>query len=168
MAKEIGKECQEFIKDTSKQLKAELIKQLKTELEFKAKQLEDAQKALYGTIEATGSLNTIYTREGVRYKWDINVSDILTKLIKEVGRLCEDYASDLFVQWKYNIADKLDDGTLRSTTEIFAIRESGVDHKEWYEIRKNDNGCNYYREVWFLDIETTETQIKMVLHKQEE
>ena len=42
-------------------------------------------------IEATGSWNDY------RECWDINTSDILTKLIQAAGRLCDRYASDLFI-----------------------------------------------------------------------
>lgn len=138
------------------------IEQLEAELKWKEEQLEDARKALCGTVEAQGSLSETYTRSGILYNWGINVSDILTKLIKEVGRLCDSYASDLFVIWK-EIQQKLDNGTMQSTRYVFAIRDSGVDHALWYENHKDEP--NYYRAVWFLDVETTEKKIKMTLHK---
>lgn len=139
------------------------IEQLEWELKYKEEQLEDARKALCGTIEATGSLETVYARDGIHHKWAINVSDILTKLIKEVGRLCDSYASDLFISWN-EIQKKLDNGTMRGDElYVFAIRDDGVDHEQWYEQHKDDR--NYYREVWFLDVEATENQIKMTLHK---
>ena len=140
----------------------ERIKQLELELEYKEEQLENARKALHGTVEAKGILDSIYTREGVRKKWEINTSDVLTKLIKEVGRLCDSYASDLFIHWN-GIQQKLDNGTMRDDRYVFAIRNSGVDHAPWYEHHKDEH--NYYRAVWFLDVETTDTQIKMILHK---
>lgn len=139
------------------------IEELEWELKYKEEQLEKTVKSLRGIIEAEGNLSVAYTTEGICEKWEINTSDILTKLIKEVGRLCDSYASDLFVQWKYEIENKLDNGTLESSTKVFAIREGGVDHKLWYELHKNEH--RYYRAVWFLDIETTDRQIKMVLHK---
>ena len=139
------------------------IEQLEWELKYKEEQLEDARKALCGTIEATGSLETVYARDGIHHKWAINVSDILTKLIKEVGRLCDSYASDLFISWN-EIQKKLDNGTMRGDElYVFAIRDGGVDHEQWYEQHKDDR--NYYREVWFLNVEATENQIKMTLHK---
>lgn len=139
------------------------IEQLEWELKYKEEQLEDARKALCGTIEATGSLETVYARDGIHHKWAINISDILTKLIKEVGRLCDNYASDLFIGWN-EIQKKLDNGTMRGDElYVFAIRDGGVDHEQWYENHKDKP--NYYRAVWFLDIETTDRQIKMVLHK---
>ena len=139
------------------------IEQLEWELKYKEEQLEEARKALCGTIEAIGSLENCFENGMVSHKWAINVSDILTKLIKEVGRLCDSYASDLFIEWN-EVQKKLDNGTMcGDELYVFAIRDGGVDHREWYENHKDDR--NYYREVWFLDIEVTETQIKMVLHK---
>lgn len=139
------------------------IEQLEAELKWKEEQLEDARKALCGTIEATGSLETVYARDGIRHKWAINVSDIFTKLIKEVGRLCDSYASDLFISWN-EIQKKLDNGTMYGDElYVFAIRDSGVDHREWYENHKDDYGR--YRAVWFLNVYTNDGKIKMVLHK---
>ena len=139
------------------------IEQLEAKLKWKEEQLEEARKALRGTVEAQGRLNETYTREGLICKWEINVSDILTKLIKEVGRLCDNYASDLFIAWNV-IQKKLDNGTMRGNDRyIFAIRDSGVDHAAWYENHKNEH--NYYRAVWFLDVTTDNGKIEMILHK---
>ena len=127
------------------------------ELQLKDEQIAELRSALAGTITKTGSYDPL---EG---KWEINTSSILTCLIQEAGRWCEHYASDLFVQWKYKIDQKLDNGTLETDTFVFAFRDSGVDHKEWYENHKNEH--NYYRAVWFLDVVTDEGKIKMMLHK---
>ena len=127
------------------------------ELQWKDEQIAELRSALSGTITETGSYNPL---EG---KWEINYSSILTRLIQEAGRWCESYASDLFVQWKYKIDQKLDDGTLYTNTFVFAFRDSGVDHEEWYENHKNE--YNYYRAVWFLDVVVDEGKIKMTLHK---
>ena len=127
------------------------------ELQWKDEQIAELRSALSGTITETGSYNPL---EG---KWEINYSSILTRLIQEAGRWCESYASDLFVQWKYKIDQKLDNGTLYTNTFVFAFRDSGVDSEEWYENHKNEH--NYYRAVWFLDVETNEDKIKMTLHK---
>lgn len=137
--------------------------QLKWELVYKEEQLEDARKALCGTIEATGYLENYFGNGTVSHKWEINVSDILTKLIKEVGRLCDSYASDLFVSWN-EIQKKLDNGTMRGDElYVFAIRDGGVDHEQRYENHKDEP--NYYRAVWFLNVYTNDGQIKMTLHK---
>ena len=127
------------------------------ELQWKDEQIAELRSALAGTITETGSYNPL---EG---KWEINYSSILTRLIQEVGRWCEHYASDLFVQWKYEIEQKLDNGTLETDSFVFAMYNSGVHHKEWYENQKNEH--NYYRAVWFLDVVTDEGKIKMTLHK---
>ena len=127
------------------------------ELQWKDEQIADLRSIISGTITETGSYNPL---EG---KWEINYSSILTRLIQEAGRWCESYASDLFVQWKYGIDQKLDNGTLYTDTFVFAFRDSGVDSEEWYENHKNEH--NYYRAIWFLDVETNEGKIKMTLHK---
>ena len=127
------------------------------ELQWKDEQIAELRSTLAGTITETGSYNPL---EG---KWEINYSSILTRLIQEAGRWCESYASDLFVQWKYKIDQKLDNGTLYTNTFVFAFRDSGVDSEEWYENHKNEH--NYYRAVWFLDVVTDEDKIKMTLHK---
>ena len=127
------------------------------ELQWKDEQIADLRSIISGTITETGSYNPL---EG---KWEINYSSILTRLIQEAGRWCESYASDLFVQWKYSIDQKLDNGTLYTDTFVFAFRDSGVDSEEWYENHKNEH--NYYRAVWFLDVLTDKGKIKMMLHK---
>ena len=127
------------------------------ELQWKDEQIADLRSIISGTITETGSYNPL---EG---KWEINYSSILTRLIQEAGRWCESYASDLFVQWKYGIDQKLDNGTLYTDTFVFAFRDSGVDSEEWYENHKNEH--NYYRAVWYLDVLTDEGKIKMTLHK---
>ena len=127
------------------------------ELQWKDEQIAELRSIISGTITETGSYNPL---EG---KWEINYSSILTRLIQEAGRWCESYASDLFVQWKYGIDQKLDNGTLYTDTFVFAFRDSGVDSEEWYENHKNEH--NYYRAVWFLDVVTDEGKIKMTLHK---
>ena len=126
------------------------------ELQWKDEQIADLRSIISGTITETGSYNPL---EG---KWEINYSSILTRLIQEAGRWCESYASDLFVQWKYGIDQKLDNGTLYTDTFVFAFRDSGVDSEEWYENHKNEH--NYYRAVWFLDVLTDKGKIKMMLH----
>ena len=127
------------------------------ELQLKDEQIAELQSALAGTITETGSYNPL------ECKWESNYSSILTRLIQEAGRWCEHYASDLFVQWKYRIDQKLDNGTLYTNTFVFAFRDSGVDSEEWYENHKNEH--NYYRAVWFLDVLTDKGKIKMMLHK---
>lgn len=127
------------------------------ELQYKDEQIAALKATLKGTITETGKYNPL------ERKWEINTSSILTRLIQEAGRWCEHFASDLFIQWKYEIDKKLDDGTLESGTFVFAMYKSGIHHKEWYENHKSE--YNYYRAVWFLDVTTDEGKIEMILHK---
>lgn len=126
------------------------------EIEYRDEQIKDLKEALAGTKREIGCFNPL------KGKWEINYSSILTKLIQEAGRWCEYYASDLFITW-HDIDKKLDDGTMGTEQFIFGFRDNGVDHKEWYELHKNDVGR--YRAVWFLDVTINDGKMEMVLHK---
>lgn len=110
-------------------------------------------------IKAHGYL---HERELRVYEWGINYSDILTELIQSAGKYCKRYASDLFIDW-YVINNKLREGNDIDETYIFAMRTDGVDHKTFYEARKDEGYL--YKEVWKLEIKgDTETRdIEMVL-----
>ena len=139
---------------------------LNYEMQYKDQQINELREALSGTVRAKGDLVRTYHPDGIHEKWDVNTSSILTKLIQEAGRWCERYASDLFIQWSCNIESKLRDGSLTSSQHIFAMRESGVDHKEWYEHNKEKR--DYYRAVWFLDVVVSGSKnddIELILHK---
>lgn len=138
------------------------LEELEAQIQYMEMQLEDARKTLHGTIEAKGFWAKSMTPNGIIRKWDINVSDILTKLIQQTGQLCDRYASDLFILWA-SIQKKLDDGSMTNSKYVFAIRESGVDHDVWYEINKDIP--HYYRAVWFLDVEVNGEYIYMILHR---
>ena len=102
--------------------------------------------------------------EGRTYN-EINYSSILTKLIQECGRLCERYASDLFIDWQ-SIEDKLKDGTMETSVYLFGIREDGVDHAEFILSRyNNDSYARYeYRKIYRLDVVVKgDTTIRMRL-----
>ena len=86
-------------------------------------------------------------------QWDLNYSDILTKLIQYTGRYCESYASDLFIIWKYCVEDKLKNPDLESYAIWFGFREMGVDHdvstdEDRIVVRKHlKENSYYYRKV---------------------
>ena len=105
-----------------------------------------------------------YSKEG---RWDICYAEILTQLIKSCGKYCEKYASDLFYDWQ-NVTELLDKGEDIDEKIIFAIRDYGVDHKEWYEIRMNNPNMynTTYHEVWELTIKgsVAERDIRMELN----
>lgn len=99
--------------------------------------------------------------------FDINYSSILTKLIQECGRLCESYASDLFITWN-SIVKKLEEKIMVSSTYLFGIREMGVDHSEFILCRYSNSGCfaKYeYRKIYRLNIIVKGDLIRMELYE---
>ena len=108
------------------------------------------------------------TTEAFGRDFEINYSSILTRLIKECGRLCESYASDLFVDWN-GISQKLKDKTMESSTYLFGIREMGVDHNEFVLSRYNNNSYAYYeyRKIYRLDVIVEGDSIRMKLYEVE-
>ena len=107
------------------------------------------------------------TTEAFGRDFEINYSSILTKLIKECGRLCDSYASDLFITWN-EIVQKLKEKTMKTSAYLFGIREDGVDHNEFVVSRYNNNGCyaKYeYRKIYRLDVVVSGDVIKMELYE---
>ena len=97
----------------------------------------------------------------------INYSSILTKLIQECGRLCESYASDLFITWN-SIVRKLKEKTMDTSAYLFGIREMGVDHNEFVLSRYNNSGCyakHEYRKIYRLDVIVEGDSIRMRLYE---
>lgn len=70
-----------------------------------------------------------HIRRGVRTQ-DVNYSDILTKLIQDAGRICDNYASDLFIHWRYKIIEKMKNNELTTNTYEIGFRQSGVEMGE--------------------------------------
>ena len=99
--------------------------------------------------------------------FEINYSSILTKLIQECGRLCESYASDLFIDWN-TIIQKLKDRTIETSVYLFGIRETGVDHNAFVLSRYNNNDsyANYeYRKIYRLNVFVDGDSIRMELYE---
>ena len=118
---------------------------------------KDFSRIAYGTktIEAEGR------------DFSINYSSILTKLIQECGRLCESYASDLFIGWNI-IDEKIQEKTMETSTYLFGIREMGVDHNPFVLSRYNNSGCHAkyeYRKIYRLDIIVDGDSIRMELYE---
>lgn len=121
------------------------------------------------TIEKDFSTKCLYAKEIETQgrDFDINYSDILTKLIQECGRLCEHYASDLFITWN-SIVHQLQSKTMETSTYLFGIREMGVDNNSYILNRYNNNGyfAKYeYRKMYRLDIIVDDDLIKMKLYE---
>ncbi len=96
----------------------------------------------------------------------LNYSDILSYLIKEAGRVCERFSSDLFVQWS-NIEKNLREKDIMETFYLFGFRKHGVDHED-YVLKKLQSpevyGYNVYESLYAMKIETNaENEIKMIL-----
>lgn len=121
------------------------------------------------TMEKDFSTKTYYSKviEERGRDFDINYSSILTKLIQECGRLCESYASDLFITWN-RIVRELERETMETSSYLFGIREMGVDHTEFVLSRYNNYGyqamCEY-RKIYRLDVIVAEDLIKMKLYE---
>ena len=120
------------------------------------------------TIEKDFSTKTYYSKviEERGGDFDINYSSILTKLIQECGRLCESYASDLFITWN-RIVRKLEEKTMETSAYLFGIREMGVDHSEFVLSRYNNNSHTYYeyRKIYRLDVIIEGDSIRMKLYE---
>ncbi len=92
---------------------------------------------------------------------EINMSSISTRIIQDVGRFCESYASDFLIGWdavRKHLEPRPIDEPYRAI-ELFAIRRNGVDHDNFFMSRLRDEGrkgffcCERtYRRVLALDI----------------
>jgi len=95
---------------------------------------------------------------------DINMSSIATRLIQDVGRFCERFASDFLKSWD-TVRKHLELRPIDRpywAVEVFGIRRSGVDHNVFFMSRlRNHNRhgfffCEHvYRKVLALDIQIT-------------
>ena len=123
------------------------------------------------TIEKDFGERLLYSKEkeivAEGFSCDINYSSILTKLIKECGRLCERYASDLFIDWR-GIDESLKSGTMETSTYLFGIREDGVDHTAFVLARyEHDRQYAFYeyRKIYRLDVIVEEGYVTMSLYE---
>lgn len=115
-------------------------------------------------------VDTAYGRISVRdqkAKADINLSSILTRLIKKAAT-CKAYASDLFISWE-SVQEKLND-PYRSLpfSEFFGFRENGVDHNPYIYTKLRDKatyGENIYNSIYRLDVWMTNDDVFAKLSK---
>ncbi len=79
----------------------------------------------------------------------INLSTPVSFIIKEVGRLCDDYASDAFYDLKRLFNDLEGEGTVLINQDyyqwVIGIRESGCDHDNFINARL-EQGSDLNRE----------------------
>ena len=121
------------------------------------------------TIEKDFSTKKYYAKtiDARGRDFDINYSSILTKLIQECGRLCEAFASDLFITWN-DINKKLEEKSMETSAYLFGIREMGVDNNEFILMRYNNDGflAKYeYRKIYRLNIIVDDDLIRMELYE---
>jgi len=114
--------------------------------------LEDLKLELVKETELTRVENEI---SHTAY-YDGNTHSILTHLIQRVGALCENYASDLFIDWSSFKHDADHDELLDEYW--FGIRDYGVDHKPFIEIRLEESKKNY-KEIYVMKIGKLEDEI---------
>lgn len=96
-------------------------------------------------------------------KYNINYSNIATILIQNVGRFCENYASDFLITWK-RVEKSIYLHEKNREIIIFGIRKSGVDHDTYLisnvNTYKHHAGYieNYYRKILALEIRKTDPE----------
>lgn len=93
----------------------------------------------------------------------LNTSSLYSFLIKEAGRLCDHYASDMFIDLK-----TLDNAIAGSESVLFTqdsyrwvvgIRDYGVDHDSFLECRMKEHSvARNYRKIYYLEI-TRDTEV---------
>jgi len=78
---------------------------------------------------------------------NINMSSIATRLIQDVGRFCERFASDFVISWdivREHLEPRPIDNPYRAVV-VFGIRRSGVDHNTFFMSRlRNDNRHGFF------------------------
>lgn len=89
-------------------------------------------------------------------KWEINYSNILTKLIQIAGSICHFYASDLFIDW-CSLEHELTKREIEKKKILFGFRESGVDHTLYVLNRLNMQASAYsyettYKAVYMIEL----------------
>ena len=107
----------------------------------------------------------LYTEKGywAGTKYDVNYSSILSFLIKEAGKYCERYASDLFISWE-GVVEALKKKDVNERF-VFGIRDYGVDH-EAFVTAYNDNPevyGNRYIVIYVLTVQSDGDDVIMKL-----
>ena len=103
---------------------------------------------------------------------NINLSSEVSYIIKEVGRLCDDYASDIYYDLKQLFNDlEGEKSVLFDKPEyqwVAGIRDMGVDHDNFIECALRDRGNleKRYRAIYEISIEPDSKHwYKMTLSK---
>lgn len=90
------------------------------------------------------------------------LSGLFSLLIKEAGRLCDDYASDMFydLQDLYRDLNGNDAVLFKQKTyrNVVGIRDMGVDHETFVSLRAEQEGCTYHYRAIYLIMVTPDEQ----------
>lgn len=90
-------------------------------------------------------------------RYDINLSNVLTELIKKAGQYCDYYASDLFYDWEdvqKFLSESKDAGY--ENIFLFGFRKSGVDaKKEVLSASEKSSTSTTYRRILALRFRTS-------------
>lgn len=80
---------------------------------------------------------------------NINLSEILDRLIFSAGRFCQRYASDMFISWQH-VLNTIENGIEPRQVLMLATRRFGVDGDDF--IMCNLDDMQRYAEVFLIDI----------------
>ena len=88
---------------------------------------------------------------------NINLSGLFSLLIREAGRLCDNYASDMFYDMKTLFDDLNGESTKLFEDEnylnVVGIRDCGVDHESFILSRSGSDSFTYlYRELLLIKV----------------
>lgn len=113
-------------------------------------------KSIGLTICADGSA-TYRKNDGNRLEHFVNYSSILTALIQEAGRVCVNYASDLFISWESLLDEterKMKEKEDFMITTFFGFRDQGVDGPFYINEKISDEKTygDPYESIYRLDI----------------
>lgn len=96
------------------------------------------------------------------YPWDkfngINLSSLFSILIREAGRLCDSYASDMFYDLKLLHEDLYGENSVLFTQDTYrtaiGIRDCGVDGESFMssQVDGSDTFTYRYREIFLINI----------------
>lgn len=112
-------------------------------------------------MKKLGSARGSYNTE--RKTWEINISSLLTCLIKRAGE-CESYSSDILYDIKI-IDEYVHSGAKYEWTQYFGFRELGVDGNGFIRLRRADN--EEYLDMYALEYHVHDDELTMELYELE-
>ena len=90
-------------------------------------------------------------------RYDLTWSGIISILIKEAGKKCERFASDLFIDCS-SVQEALEKNEIKDSLRLFGFRDSGVDGTSEILAKLSEPsmyGTNVYKTVWGLGFKTS-------------